>query len=141
MIKQLLMTTTFFISAHVIAESKDQWIKYTGTTTNSFYINPSRIMIVDGGKNQDIELWEKMIVDKETPGHSYKVGMMALSKNQIRCSNSTYRNISLIWYNVDGSLIKEHPANYSAAWSDLVPDSVVDIEAKLVCPLMFQNKP
>lgn len=135
MIKSLLLIGCLLVSGIVCA--KDEWIKAGETTNSAFYLNPTRIAIINES-SQILELWAKSVTKNDYVGNNgskAKKGNYGLYKKQYDCLLNRYKNIYGALYE------KGHqPQTYAMPnpqWEEVVPESIDELIFRAVCATKF----
>lgn len=136
MIKQLIVATSLLMSIGVFAEEANEWQYLNHSEHYTEYYNLARINKVIGSQSNEVQLWIKMVVTKETV-FGDRVGDYLLVKKQIRCADGFVKYLQATTYSNTGTLINNDIAKVSR-YSDSIPDSLEDHTVKLTCAYVFK---
>lgn len=141
MFKQMVLIVSLLASSNILAEDSSRWVQMQTNIGSERYVDINKIKVIDT-ERKILNLWVKQYYLKSTKGKITKItkrtdnSIFSIDREQINCSTDQARITSSTVYNTYTNGIKNEPIyrNYeTAAWEDLLPDSVGEAEANFVC--------
>lgn len=137
MIKHILLISSLLVSGVVCAERPDTWTEIlTDSNKSKTYVNGSRMKVVDGSSEKEVEVWMKVVslVNSGTD----KKGSFVLVKQRIRCTDLYYKFLQIVSYSKDKYVIGKYSYN-DDKYQESLPDSINELVLTMVCNAAFNN--